>query len=59
MQLTLIHRRVRDRAMLLGVSAGWHMHLDVLVANVSGTEAEPFWDGIRRLKNDYEQRLPG
>ncbi len=56
--LTLTHHRVPDRAMLLMVSAGWHMHLDVLAARTNGTEPEPFWDGWLRLKQEYDQRLP-
>jgi uncharacterized protein YndB with AHSA1/START domain len=56
--LTLIHRRLPDRATLVSVSAGWHIHLDVLVARVMGKEPAPFWDGWSRLKEEYDQRLP-
>jgi uncharacterized protein YndB with AHSA1/START domain len=56
--LTVIHRRVPDRATLLNVSAGWHMHLDILAARAAGQEPEPFWDGWSRLKKEYDQRLP-
>lgn len=56
--LTLTHRRLPDRATMLKVGAGWHMHLDVLVARVSGTTPEPFWDGWSRLKNEYDRKLP-
>jgi uncharacterized protein YndB with AHSA1/START domain len=56
--LTLIHHRVTDRAMLLSVSGGWHMHLDVLVARITGTEPTPFWDGWARLRAEYERRMP-
>ena len=56
--LTVIHRRLPDRAMLLMVGPGWHMHLDVLVARMRGKEAEPFWDGWSRLKKEYDRRLP-
>jgi uncharacterized protein YndB with AHSA1/START domain len=56
--LTLVHRQLRDRSMMLMVGAGWHMHLNVLVARVSGTTTEPFWDGWLRLKREYDQRLP-
>lgn len=56
--LTLIHRRVPDRTTLLKVGAGWHMHLDVLVARANGIEPEPFWDGWTRLKEEYDRRLP-
>jgi uncharacterized protein YndB with AHSA1/START domain len=56
--LTLIHMRVPDRATLLNVSAGWHMHLDVLAARAAGKEPAPFWDGWACLKTEYAKRLP-
>ncbi|MBR1146533.1 SRPBCC family protein [Bradyrhizobium sp. AUGA SZCCT0431] len=56
--LTVIHRRLPDRATLLKVGAGWHMHLDVLVARASGNEPAPFWQGWSRLRDEYERRLP-
>jgi uncharacterized protein YndB with AHSA1/START domain len=56
--LTVIHRRVPDRSTLLNVSAGWHAHLDVLVARLTGAEPAPFWDGWSRLKKEYERRIP-
>jgi hypothetical protein len=56
--LTVIHRRVADRATLLSVSAGWHAHLDVLLARATGKEPEPFWDGLSRLRKEYDRRLP-
>ena len=56
--LTLTHRRLPDRDMLLKVSAGWHAHLDVLAARLSGAEPPPFWDGWSRLMQEYEQRIP-
>jgi uncharacterized protein YndB with AHSA1/START domain len=55
--LTVVHRLVTDRAMLLKVSAGWHMHLDVLVARATGAAPAPFWDGWSRLHKEYEGRL--
>ena len=56
--LTVIHRRLPDRSTMLKVSAGWHAHLDVLVARVTGTEPTPFWDGWSRLSKEYDRRLP-
>lgn len=56
--LTVTHHRVTDRSTLRGVSTGWHSHLDVLAARLSGTEPEPFWDKFSRLKNEYERRIP-
>ena len=43
---------------MLKVGAGWHMHLDVLVARANGQEPEPFWDGWSRLRKEYDRRIP-
>ncbi len=56
--LTVIHSRLPDRKSLLGVGAGWHMHLDVLVARLTGKEPAPFWDGWSRLREEYDRRMP-
>jgi uncharacterized protein YndB with AHSA1/START domain len=56
--LTVIHRRLPDRATLLMFAAGWHMHLDILVARATGKEPQPFWDGWSRLQKDYDRRIP-
>ncbi len=56
--LTLTHRRLPDRAHLVGVSAGWHLHLDLLVARLGDEATEPFWDGWTRLRAEYEARIP-
>ena len=56
--LTVIHRRLPDRGMMVGVSTGWHTHLDMLAARLAGEEPEPFWDGFIRLRKDYDERIP-
>jgi uncharacterized protein YndB with AHSA1/START domain len=56
--LTVIHRRLPDRSTMLKVSAGWHMHLDILVARAMGNEPAPFWEGWSRLQKEYDRRLP-
>jgi uncharacterized protein YndB with AHSA1/START domain len=56
--LTLTHRGVPNRSTLLGVSAGWHSHLDILDARAREARPEPFWDAWRRLRQDYERRTP-
>ena len=57
-KLTLTHNRLPDRDTLLGVSAGWHAHLDVLVADLHGEPAPPFWPAWTRLRADYDARIP-
>ena len=56
--LTVTHRRLPDRPNLLGVGAGWHAHLDLLVARATGKEPAPFWDSMTRLRKEYDGRLP-
>lgn len=56
--LTVIHRRLRDRKMMLMVGAGWHTHLDLLAARSRNQAAQPFWDTWNRLRQAYDQRLP-
>jgi uncharacterized protein YndB with AHSA1/START domain len=56
--LTVIHRHLPDRPTLLRVTAGWHMHLDILVARATGKEPAPFWEGWGRLQKEYDRRLP-
>jgi uncharacterized protein YndB with AHSA1/START domain len=56
--LTVIHRRLPDRATMLKVGAGWHMHLDILVARATGKQPEPFWEGWSRLRTEYDRRMP-
>ena len=55
--LAIDHRGISDHRNLLMIGAGWHMHLDVLVARSTGTEPEPFWDGWARLHAEYGRRL--
>jgi uncharacterized protein YndB with AHSA1/START domain len=57
--LTVIHRRLPDRATLLKVGPGWHSHLDILVARATGKKPEPFWDRWTRLQKEYDRRIPG
>ncbi|HTK58495.1 MAG TPA: SRPBCC family protein [Sphingomicrobium sp.] len=57
-RLTLVHRRLPDRTTILKVSAGWHAHIDVLAARLTGDEPKPFWDNWAQLKTEYERRLP-
>jgi hypothetical protein len=55
--LTVTHRRLADRAMLLRVGPGWHMHLDILTATVLGMKPASFWSGWLRLRSEYESRF--
>jgi len=56
--LTVIHRRLAQHKDVLMFGAGWHMHLDILVARATGQAPAPFWDGWARLRQEYERRMP-
>ena len=45
--LTVIHRRLPNRANIVGVSAGWHAHLDLLADILNDRKPDPFWGGSR------------
>lgn len=57
-QLDVVHRKLPDRASLLGVSSGWHTHLDLLLVQLDGGTPEPFWTKFRRLEAEYARRIP-
>ena len=56
--LTVTHRGAVDRAMRVMTGAGWHMHLDILVASLRGGEVHGFWNRWVRLRDEYERRIP-
>lgn len=57
--LTLTHRRLGDRTSVLRHSAGWHTHLAVLVARLTGAGMFPFWATFTKLEDEYEKRIAG
>jgi uncharacterized protein YndB with AHSA1/START domain len=57
-RLVLTNRRLPDRGQVVGVSGGWHTHLDVLQEVLEGTPRTGFWDKAQRLTDEYEARIP-
>lgn len=55
--LTLTHQRITEQNMRLMVGAGWHLHLDILGAQLTGDKTEPFWDRWARLRQEYDRRF--
>lgn len=56
--LTVTHHKLPDRPTLLKVAAGWHTHLDLLVAQARGEKPGAFWSTWSRLHEAYGERLP-
>lgn len=57
-RLTVTHRRLSGRSLRVMVSAGWHTHLDILVAILEGRAPDGFWRRFVPLERVYEARLP-
>lgn len=56
-RLTLTHSRIPDRGYMLGVSGGWHSHLDVLQYRAEGKVPPAFWDVWRSHDGAYAARV--
>ncbi|SHM27236.1 SRPBCC family protein [Roseibium suaedae] len=56
--LTVVHKRISDRANTVMIGAGWHRHLEVLADRLDGREPDTFWAGWLKLRAEYDQRLP-
>lgn len=57
-RMLLTHRKLGDdHDGLLSVSAGWHTHVDILLANLGGWQAPTFWATHTRLEQEYEKLL--
>ena len=54
--LVITHRRLVSNGLVLGVSAGWHTHLDVLHARLEDRDAPKFWATFGRLREVYRTR---
>lgn len=55
--LVLTHERLPNRNDLLGVSGGWHTHLDILVEHLNGRTAPGFWSAHVKARKVYEERM--
>jgi len=52
--LTLTHRKLpTDKGTLIGVSGGWHTHLDILIADLRGETRPNFWQRFTGLEERY------
>lgn len=57
-QMTITQKKLGDRAMMVDVSAAWHIHCDVLEAVLNAQAPPPFWSKLTRLKSEYAERIP-
>ena len=57
--LTLTHMKLFDKDLLVGVSAGWHAHVDIMEDNLRGNTPRPFWATHMPLEDTYRESLFG
>ncbi|QQR87757.1 MAG: SRPBCC family protein [Flavobacteriales bacterium] len=55
--LVLTHERLPSKNDLLGVSGGWHTHLDILVAHLNGSTAPGFWSAHIEARKKYQAQI--
>ena len=55
--MTLTHRRLADRAAMVDVSGGWHLHLDVLEDVLADRPPRPFWARQEAIEEEYGGRI--
>ncbi len=57
-RMIVTHRNLSSHKQLLGVSAGWHTHIGILIDLLSETPARAFWPEHVRLEGVYSERFP-
>lgn len=55
-KLTLTHSRLAKRETMIGVSGGWHLHLDMLETVLQGGRGGAFWSRVEGLEAEYDER---
>ena len=55
--LTLTHEKAESFEAKVGVSAGWHAHLDIMAAKLAGDTPPKFWSHFSGLEAEYEGQL--
>jgi uncharacterized protein YndB with AHSA1/START domain len=53
-RFTLTHSKIPDESYRIGVSGGWHSHLDILQYRAEGETPPAFWDVWRKYQGAYK-----
>jgi uncharacterized protein YndB with AHSA1/START domain len=57
-RLILTHRHLTSPEAMRNAAAGWHTHLDLLLALLEGDTMPPYWSKLERLKDEYGEIFP-
>jgi uncharacterized protein YndB with AHSA1/START domain len=55
-RLVLTHERLKDMDEQVGISSGWHAHLDALADVLEGRKPKRFWANVLQLEKEYVER---
>ena len=56
-KLVVTQRRLRSRAGMANVAAGWHVHLSILLDRLHGRAPRGFWSAHGRMEAEYTERF--
>ena len=51
--LTIVHRRVQPRDLVLSIMSGWDVHTGILADILNGVEPRPFWATHSKVEKEY------
>jgi len=57
-RLVLTHSRLASRGDIIGVAAGWHAHIGILIDRLNNRKPDSFWPTQTRLEAEYEKIIP-
>jgi len=55
--LIITHAQLTDKTTIISVAAGWHTHVDILLAKLNGETPLPFWGKHDGLITEYQHRF--
>jgi uncharacterized protein YndB with AHSA1/START domain len=55
--LVITQRRLRSRAGMASVAAGWHAHIGILIDHLEGREPRGFWTAHDHAEAEYARRF--
>jgi len=56
--LTLVHKNLKPRDLVVGVMGGWDVHTGILEDILKGVAPRPFWATHDRVQKDYAPQVP-
>ena len=56
--LVVTHYKLPSRGQMVGVSSGWHTHLNVLEDKMRDMPPRPLWATLTRVMEVYEKQIP-